>query len=185
MKSKLSAVLDNEATGEDVSALCEALRHSKELRDDLVTYTLIGNCLRGDAASFVDLTPSVMAALDREPSILVRSPRHRPMLKTVGGLALAASAAGILITGSIFFFTRQTTLVDDVRVATNRAMMPEPAKPLVVASTSGASIGTELRETDIREYLIAHQTHSRGVSLGADSSQQIRTVSLMDEGSAK
>lgn len=178
MKSKLSAVLDDEATGEEIAVLCGALCHRKDLQDDAATYALIGNCLRGESAAFVNLTPQVMAAIEQEAIVLAPANLNkRPYSSSKGaGWALAASIVGLLVVSAGLFIPKQETSDSKFVFASaplGTTLSPTSRQHIVERVPS-------LRETDIREYLIAHQAHSRGAYLGADS-QQIRTVSLLDE----
>jgi hypothetical protein len=175
MKSKLSALLDGEAGENDVSAVCEALRHRPGLRDDAMAYALIGACLRGETGANQGMAHRVMAVVAAEPVVMAS---RRPLWKS-GGFALVASVAGAVV------------LVAAV-VAPSKNI-PEPGYTL--AHTSNLLLqsrvlaandvgGDRLKDADVREYLIAHEAQSRGSYVGGGS-QQIRTVSLLDEGAGR
>ncbi|HEX5394310.1 MAG TPA: sigma-E factor negative regulatory protein [Rhodocyclaceae bacterium] len=175
MKSRLSALLDGEADESDVSECCEALRCQSGLQDDVMTYALIGACLRGEHGETLDMTARVMAALAAEP--VVMAPK-RTLWKS-GGVALAASMAGALVLASV-------VLVPDKGVSQVGYTLVHSSGHVLQAGTWAANDASMvgMRETDVREYVIAHEAQSRGSYVGGGS-QQIRTVSMLDESASR
>ena len=168
MNSRLSALLDGELEQDEVVALCKALHRNRDLAQEARLYSLIGASLRGQLATAVDVTARVMAALEAEPVVLAprRSSRwQRP------ALALAASVAGVLVVAAVVLAPQDK----------GGQALPAMAQGETAANKSAPR---QLAAADMQEYLIAHQAHSMGATLGAGS-QQIRTVSLVDEDAAK
>lgn len=173
MNSKLSALLDDELEQDEILSLCKALHRNKALTEEARLYSLIGASLRSEAPSGRDLTARVMAALENEPVALAPR-RSRGLARWQRpALALAASVAGIAVVAAVAF-APQDGHVGQVIPAL--AMKSVPLAKPVTAHTLSA--------TEMQEYLIAHQAHSMGATLGAGS-QQVRTVSLALEGAAK
>lgn len=172
MKSKLSALLDGEAEVGEVPVVCEALRRQPGLRQDAATYALIGACLRGEPRISSDVTPKVMDALANEPVVL--APRRFSGVQA-GWMALAASVAGAVVLAVVLLVP-----VRDVPQGSAFALADMPVGAKVRVLARGSTSEPKLNEADIRQYLIAHEAHSYGSYVGA-SSQQIRTVSMLDE----
>jgi len=171
MNSRLSALLDGELEQDEVQTLCNALHRNRDLAEEARVYSMIGASLRGEMVSGRNLTAGVMAALAKEPVVLAprRSSRwQRPVL------ALAASVAGVLIVTAVVLAPRDGKVGEVIPALAHR----ETTNP------ANRGINHQLAAADIQEYLIAHQAHSMGATLGAGS-QQIRTVSLVDESVAK
>lgn len=175
MKSKLSALLDGEAEEQEVSAVCEALRRQPGLRDDATAYALIGSCLRGEWDAARDITPQVMSALAAEPVVI--APK-RPLWKTVG-VSLAASAAGALVLATALWAPTREGPPAAYTFVSNTGDVSRSGLRIV-----GSLRGQQLKEVDVREYVIAHEAQSRGSYLGGGS-QQIRTVSMIEESTGR
>ncbi|GAB2181601.1 hypothetical protein DLREEDagrD3_18240 [Denitratisoma sp. agr-D3] len=174
MNSKLSALLDGELEQDEVATLCDALRRNRELAREARAYAVIGASLRGEPAAG-DLTDRIMAAIADEPTVL--APR-RPLLGRWQRplLAMAASVAGVLVVSAVVLAPQENKVGEVIPSLAQRGV---PAN----AKTDKAP-PRQLAAADMQEYLIAHQAHSLGATLGAGS-QQIRTVSLVDEGAAR
>lgn len=172
MNSKLSALLDGELEADEVRALCHSLRRHPDLARDARAYALLGASLRGEPVAGGDIAGRVMAALADEPVVLA------PRLSVIArwqrpALALAASLAGVLVVAAVV-------------LAPQGGRVGETISPVArqQAPVETVAAQRQLAAADMQEYLIAHQAHSMGATLGAGS-QQIRTVSLVDEGSAR
>lgn len=173
MKSKLSALLDGEAEAHDVSAVCEALRRQPGLRDDVMTYAMIGSCLRGEWDATRNITPKVMAALAAEPVVVVPK---RAIWKSFAG-ALAASAAGALVVATALLVPSKDR--PGYTIAHDSA---DGGRPRLLFASNNNPI--RLKDSDVREYVIAHEAQSRGSYVGGGS-QQIRTVSMIEESAGR
>ncbi|RTL47717.1 MAG: hypothetical protein EKK46_16975 [Rhodocyclaceae bacterium] len=178
MNSRLSALLDGELEQDGLESLCASLRrhdaHARHrLSEDAHAYTVIGAVLRKEGAlGGTNLASRIMAALEDEPVVLA------PRRSALSGwkrpaFALAASVAGVMIVAAVVL-TPQQRAADAGSVAlAQRSQAVEQAKA-----------PKQLAAAEMQEYLIAHQAQSMGTYLGAGS-QQIRTVSLMEESAAK
>ena len=156
MKNELSSMLDNELDADRYPLLLQALRSQAELRATLDSYLLVGDALRGSAGLSTNLTDSVMAKLDKEPTILAPSRKN-----TAGAMrnfaALAASLTGVAVVGWLAFVpATQTTPLPPVA---------KIAKPEVVATSER-----------MQEYLMAHQAYSPSSRIQGGASY-IRTIS--------
>lgn len=178
MNSKLSALLDGELEQDEVALLCNALHRHRELAQGAHAYVVIGAALRGEPVACGDLTARIMTALADEPVVLAPRPSlltrwQRPML------AMAASVAGVLVVAAVVLAPQDGKVGEVIPALAQRGV---PAN-----GNSGKAekpMPQQLAAADMQEYLIAHQAHSMGATLGAGS-QQIRTVSLVSEGAAR
>ncbi|MCX7893949.1 MAG: sigma-E factor negative regulatory protein [Burkholderiales bacterium] len=100
MKEKLSAMLDGELDADAVDRLCNELRDDPALRDAWETYALIGDALRGTAATGWARDPFA-ARLAAEPTVLAPRPRGaaRPARATRYALSAAAGIAAVAFVG--------------------------------------------------------------------------------------
>lgn len=164
MKTGLSSLMDGEAGEQEARAVFKSLKHDDHLRQEAEIYALIGDALRGEPRLSSGLSARVMAALENEPVIL--APRRATWIRPVA--ALAAGVAGIAVVGAVVFLP-----------AANGDHVP-------VANLASNESSAEARQAaaNMRDYLIAHQAHSTGIYVGS-TSQQIRTVSLVDHGGGK
>lgn len=156
MKNELSSMLDNELDADRYPPLLHALRNQAELRATLDSYLLIGDALRSSGGLSTNLTDSVMAKLDKEPTILAPS-RKRATGAFRNIAALAASLTGVAVVGWLAFAP-----------ATQTAPLPavaKVAKPEVVATSER-----------MQEYLMAHQAYSPSSRIQGGASY-IRTIS--------
>jgi anti-sigma factor RsiW len=110
LNEQISALIDGELPAAETELLLRRLEREPALRETLSRYSLIGAVLRGDAVSAGSrVTLGVTAALAAEKA-------HRPaargadisqrILKVLGGLAVAATVAGV----AIFSLARRPSL---------------------------------------------------------------------------
>ena len=156
MTNELSSMLDNELDADQYSPLLKALRTQAELRSKLDSYLLIGDALRSSDNLSTNLTSSVMARLDAEPTVL--APPKQSSAGTFRNLAaLAASLTGVAVVGWLAFApATQTTPLQPVAKLT---------KPEAVATSER-----------MQEYLMAHQAYSPSSRIQGGASY-IRTIS--------
>lgn len=173
MNSKLSAWLDDELEQDEVLSLCKAFHRNKTLTEEAGLYSLIGASLRGESCTGRDIGACVMSALEDEPVLLV--PRRAGALSRWqrSAMALAASVAGVAVVVAVAFAPQDGHVGQVI-----------PALALKESAVANAMTARTLSAADMQEYLIAHQAHSMGATLGGGS-QQVRTVSLALEGAAK
>lgn len=98
IKEQLSAFLDGELPDPESALLVKRLERDDELRGALSRYSLIGAVLRsdGDVPAARQVAARVSAAIAREPFravSFVRLPRRETLLRSLAGLAVAASVA--------------------------------------------------------------------------------------------
>lgn len=98
IKEQLSAFLDGELPDPESALLVKRLERDDELRGALSRYSLIGAVLRsdGDVPAARQVAARVSAAIAREPFravSFVRLPRRKTLLRSLAGLAVAASVA--------------------------------------------------------------------------------------------
>lgn len=98
-RESLSAVIDGEANERVMLGMSRRLSRDTEIRDTLIRYQMIGDCLRGEEVDprVNGIVTAVSRRLAEEPTVL--SPgkkRHRPRwLQPAAGAAIAASVAAM------------------------------------------------------------------------------------------
>ena len=101
---KISALIDDEVTADELARLGRDIAGSPELRELYGRYQLIGDALRGEKVDprYMQVADRVRARLADEPTVLAPPPRRSwsgPWLKPVAGAAVAASvlAAAVVL----------------------------------------------------------------------------------------
>ncbi|MGE5466825.1 MAG: sigma-E factor negative regulatory protein [Ignavibacteria bacterium] len=175
MKTKLSALMDGELAEDEAQALFAALREDGELRDRWLEYQVIGDALKGEPELGADLTGSVMAALDAEPTVLAPRPASRQRAAWQRhALAMAATIAGVAVVGWLALGSGPQP--GTALVAKNDTITPQVAA-VPVASVRPAS-------SDMQEYLIAHEAQSSLLEFRGGA-EHIRTVAAVGMAPAK
>jgi sigma-E factor negative regulatory protein RseA len=140
-ESVWSALQDGELSADQSRQILKNLRNDAEGKTRFSTYCAIGDAMRGhaDIRCSPDFTQRVMAALEKEPTILapIRKPANR---QTTAWLAAAAISA---ITWGLW-----TSLPEE---RTTIPLAANPASP------------TENVSPDISPYLAAHQDFAQAV----------------------
>jgi len=100
-RDQMSAFLDDELPDREAGLLLRRLQGDAELRGAAERYLLIGQALRGERLSGVDLAGRVAAALDAETAYdTAATPSGRPRwLRPVAGAAVAATVAVVALMG--------------------------------------------------------------------------------------
>jgi sigma-E factor negative regulatory protein RseA len=161
LEQQLSEFLDGELPAEQLDLLLARLDREPAQRATLARYAMIGECLRGGAA-----TPSALGVAERVRSALLESPAQPPprMPATrrgwlVGAAAAATSVAAILLLGPEIRGLRQAEpAMQDV--ATLR-LMDEPLSPVTAAANHRLTPGAAARLTS---YLVAHGQYANQLS---------------------
>ena len=171
MRSELSAFLDDELADQQQLAVLSAIAGDVSLRRDWDAYHLIGDALRRAPALDIQLTPRIMARLEREPALLAPRSRSQPRpLHTA--LALAATLAGVALVAWVALVPGGTQQLPTL--ARNQASPPAP-----VLASGGPSFAASSGR--LQEYMVAHQTYSPANRiLGATA--YVRTVSAPASG---
>ncbi|ODB85085.1 hypothetical protein A3194_15150 [Candidatus Thiodiazotropha endoloripes] len=99
---RLSALVDNEISEEEISMEINKLSNNKVNRDTWSRYHLIGDAMRGETGSLYnpDLAQAISKQLESEPVVLAPAAiKRRPGLKkrSYTGLAVAASLAAVAV----------------------------------------------------------------------------------------
>lgn len=166
MKKKISALLDDDLDASEVHSVLSGLNQHAEMRETAHLYGLIGDALRGEGSLARDVSVSVMAQLDGEPTILVPRPWSHRWVRSA--MALAASVAGVAL---VTWLALPAQHAADAELA----KAPQKAVEPVLASSDGR---------DMQEYLIAHQAYSAAAYMNGGT-QHIRTVSAVSMAAAK
>jgi len=162
--AELSALLDGELEPHELRPTLRAAVRGPELRENWQAYVLIGDQLRQERTLGRDLTAGVMAKIRAEPVVLAPRNlqlawRRRPLL------ALAASAAGVVVVGWL-------ALADNAQFSP-----PENRLAAVASAVPPAPTFEAAQRGDMSEYLLAHHTQSATFRLG-DNAGHVRTVSM-------
>lgn len=139
----LSALLDGELSDQTAQQQIRHLGGDPAARARFAEYCTIGDLLRGHQHDVPDLTERVMAALEREPTVL--APRRNPPAQR-GRLLWLAAAAVAAITWSLW------------SVAPRQDM----ALPLAARTPAGEVT------PEVTPYLAAHQDYAQAVATPAD-----------------
>ncbi|MHB1360433.1 MAG: sigma-E factor negative regulatory protein [Rhodocyclaceae bacterium] len=188
--AELSALLDGELEPHELRPTLRAVVRAPELRENWQAYVLIGDQLRQERTLGRDLTADVMAKIRAEPVVLaprnLQLPRrHNPML------ALAASAAGVVVVGWLALadnaqFSPMESRLAAVSASAARHVSSNAAgvASAVQINAAGAASAVPPAPTfeaaargDMSEYLLAHHTQSASFRLG-DNAGHVRTVTM-------
>lgn len=173
LKTEVSALMDGEMDVAEASHVFGALKNNDAIRGEWASFHLIGAAMRKEQRLDVDITASVMRALDTEPTVLApvlsRSSiswrRYGPMGSL---LALAASAAGV-------------ALVAWVALGEAPAALPGGSGSSTIATVASKAVITPPdRGKELRDYLLAHHAHAPMVTM-AEGTRYVRTVSMERE----
>ncbi|MCU0897166.1 MAG: sigma-E factor negative regulatory protein [Burkholderiales bacterium] len=155
MKENLSAMLDGELDSDAAGRVCGRLREDAELRETWEAYALIGDALRGTAATGMS-REAFAARLASEPTVLAprAAPAVRPAMRATR-YALSA-AAGLAAVGFVGWMALPALQGPGVDVA--RAPVAAPQETAVVAATVAAPVVPAAQ--GVSDYLLAHQRFS-------------------------
>jgi sigma-E factor negative regulatory protein RseA len=166
MKTRISALMDGELDDKELSESLDAMRRGEDLRRQWSDAHLIGEALRNETRLDFDITASVMAALEQEPTVLAPQVQTRRSW-IQPALALAASVAGVAVVAWLGLGPAAEFAPGD-----QLALAPVKAVPVVAAVPSTPRL---------QEYLVAHQAYSpAGPMVGG--ARNIRTVAVAGEG---
>lgn len=161
MKTRISALMDGELEGHEITATLRALHDDPDLRREWCDGHLIGAALRGEEGLAIDVAARVMAALHAEPTVL--APRPRPAQWRRPALALAASAAGVAVVGWLALApATKPAGVDVARIARSAPQVAPQSTPR------------------LQEYLVAHHAYAPGGAM-VGGARNVRTVSVSSE----
>ena len=201
MDTRISEWMDGEQGPLDAAATMRLLSVI-DRQDELRTYHLIGDALRGESHLAFDVRAGVMAALAGEPTVIaprvVRESRHTRQIQRAAmrwqrsALAAVATVAGVAVVAWVAMSPLQleqrdrqsVTLSPMPLVAANDAISPRRATqpvaanaantPAFAATTSVPPDEIE-RDAHLREYLMMHQAYA-GLSVGGAGRIQVVSV---------
>ena len=150
MKSEISALMDGELDSIGATEAITQLKKRDELRDEWVTYHLIGDALRQSTA-VVDITQQVNARLATEPTVLAPRPPMEHRIK-VTALSLAASVAAVAIVG---WMSLQTMNPPQQNLADNKPVLQTTTQTVPVTVSAPVPAPAQ-----INDYLLAHREFS-------------------------
>lgn len=165
--------MDGELESHEVAETLHVLRDTGALHTELAAYQVIGDALRGELYLEMDVSARVMAAIEREPVVVLLASR-RALHWQRPALALAASAAGVALVAWVAL-TSVAGSDSPGMVAGTVANGNSVSGEVVAAVNDPAS---RLR---MQEYLVAHQVYAPGGAL-AGSANPVRAVSITYEG---
>ncbi|HYW03144.1 MAG TPA: sigma-E factor negative regulatory protein [Gammaproteobacteria bacterium] len=145
---QISAWVDGELPERQARELAQRVSQDRHSHLTWERYHLIGDALRGDAdGRTAGLADRVMAALEREPTVL--RPRRRRRVGPVAGLAAAAAVAAVAVVG-VLSLTGGGPGADGAGPASRTVAQVQP-----VRSRSGTRMEQAVRD-QLRVYVADH-----------------------------
>jgi sigma-E factor negative regulatory protein RseA len=173
--------MDGEVDEVEAGEVLGAIKTDTALRDEWASFHLIGAAMRRECGLNVDISASVMRALEAEPTVLapVSLPENASESNAWRGrggpmrplLALAASAAGVAVVAWVALGTPGDQGASGLQSA------PGAGSSLAVAAINKSQIEAPERHKELRDYLVAHHAHAPMVTM-AEGTRYVRTVSL-------
>ena len=198
---KISAWLDNGIEFDEIESLQPESSH--ETCSVMTRYNIIGDALRNNItdASMIDISASVREAIANEPSMAEAAVSRRKVgqqkeswfgmgawLKPIGGLAVAASVAMVMVvtlteqqseTGSAVVANVDQQPVQSVPVSTNPSSYPEPGLALpAVNLNSYVSKHSEYAAQDTMQGMMPY---ARAVSYGSENDVPSQSLTEGDQ----
>ena len=163
----ISALMDGEAEDQESHQVLLRLGDTPEARESWDVYHLIGDVMRGENVSGLDVSRRVSAALSQEPTVLAPARIRRVNAPMRFALSAAASISAVAVVGWMAFSSSNIANPPaEIARATVPASVPAEA-PLVSVPNDG----------QMNEYLLAHQGISPSTSLHGVA-PYIRTISI-------
>ncbi len=189
MKEKVSALMDGALDEHEAGQVCRALANQSELRQDWQTWQIIGDSLRGVSAVAPDMTASVMAQLEHEPTVLAPVARKPARNWTRVAMSMAATVFGVGLVVLMAQNMRQTDVPSPTLAAAPQALVAkQAASPTTLASSNAAQVKTSAAQPNgdrsreaLQSFLMAH--HGFSPSIGMQGvAPYVRTVAEVDAG---
>ncbi len=157
---QISALMDSELFGKEAQQIIHESSRDKDLRDSWMRYHLIGEALRQDLPTTINLNfaDKMSRILENEPHILVPKRRLHPQgwRKPLSALAMAASIAGIAVVG-----WRQASNLEGPPAQTPSPAALSPASQAAIQTLPVATVRWSDRQTKtspkLDRYLMNHQ----------------------------
>jgi len=178
MNERISALIDghNDASGAMSDAVASVARSEDALRT-WSTYALIGDALRREQTLDVDLSASIMARLEHEPTVLAPVAAVPVRTEAPMGwqrvLPIAASVMGVAAVGWVALQMNSKESVPMLAASAPQAAIVQPV--------AANDVTTERlsRDTALRAYVMAHQGTAGGALPGVVP--YVRTVAEMPQ----
>lgn len=158
MKQNISALMDGELFDDEADGCLASLKPSSEARTDWAVYHLIGDVLRQPEHIPSDLSVTVRARMQDEPTVL--APRTRMVQQKARHFALSA-AATLAAVGIVAWMSLRISPEANLQTA---AISQTAIRPASMQLQPGAN-----------EYLMAHQEFSPSTDMNGGASY-IRAV---------
>ncbi len=169
VKEQLSTFLDGELPEQETALLLKRLERDDDLRGALSRYSLIGAVLRndGDAPAARQVAARVSAAIAKEPlrvSAFVRFPRRETLLRSLTGLAVAATVA----LGAVLLVQQVGSQDPEAPEAVLAQAIDSPVEPVSESADAGVDAATpyvtppatdapgSIAPAQLANYLVAH-----------------------------
>lgn len=170
---QISALMDNELSGQDARQAMLRLGDIPEARDAWGTYHLIGDVMRGQSSA-VNVVSRVAVSLKDEPTVLAPRRPARSGKALTFALSAAASVSAIAVVGWMAFSTGSL-----IQPAADIAQSSQPVPAL--ASVEPPPTSSPI-DGQMNEYLLAHQgvSPSSGLQGVAPYIRSISTAPAID-----
>jgi len=185
MSDRLSAFMDGESPEFEARSAMAGLLSGEEDRVRWASYHVIRDVLRDEALS-IDVSTRVSAALAQEPSILAPRPAAAFRAKRFA-MSMAASVSAVAVVGWLAFSgipgpSGAPELVASGaagQTAADKTVLPGAVMP--AAATADVQLVSVPSDSQMNEYLLAHQGFSPSTSLHGVA-PYIRTVAVEQPG---
>ena len=157
MNDQISAFMDGELTDEEARSLLTKLKESKESQQQWGTYHLIGDAIRQTTVLSMDLSRTISAQLDKEPTVLAPhkiTPHKREMIAWSAAASFAAVAVVALAALKFSGGSAGDVVLDNLA-----AQSSQPSNTLSASKTN----------PDMNAYLVAHQEFSPSATLSINA----------------
>ena len=154
MKEQISALLDGELAPPERAALFDAMKADDAVFDDWRAYCLVSDALRGEDRSGRDISASVMAALNHEPTVISGFGSNRGEARNDSwwsrSMPIAAAVLGVAVVAWAGLGLKSTDMASPFDVA----QLAPKAKRVQTASLAPSDLDTN------RAYLLAHHGYA-------------------------
>jgi negative regulator of sigma E activity len=161
MQERISAMMDDQASAQEVDELLQQLEHDQALVQRWEAYQLIGDVLRGQPQG--DIRARVSACLASEPAHSVAVEQFRRNRPKRWAMSLAASLAAIAMVGGLALHLGvllPSESANQVAVLERAPATPSTAQVMSTAGTASApkASGEEPPQTSaMQEHRLAHE----------------------------
>lgn len=152
MTQDISSLMDGELEAQEAERAIRSCCASEEHKDIWYLYHVIGDTMRGQAPRDMAKRASLLAKLEKEPTVL--APRRRIMESPVARIAFAA-AASVATVGVVSWIGMQGGAPGTATpVVVKNAPVPTFTQPVAAKTTAPAAAPSTV---DVQDYLAAHR----------------------------